>query len=174
MSISDPFDSPKKDWEYVQQQKFQTLKHLNDQFENGEMQIVCKKKAPARGLNRMTFLLDSMEAIAKDGNLNQTDLKVLLFLLSQMDFENWIHIPLAMMSKRLGVAAPHISTSINNLVEYRYITKEKVGRSNYYRFNPEMGWKGKDVDWDKVVDLSEIRERQKNAGSLPHRPGPAR
>lgn len=168
----DPFEPQKTRWDSTRKLEERTLKNLNEKFEQGDLVIICKSKTPARGLNRMTFLLDSIEIIAKDERLTHTDYRVLMFMLARMDFENWIHLSLKVMEDQLKIAKSHISSAIKNLVEYKYIMKEKVGRNNYYRFNPEHGWKGKDLEWDKVVSLDEIRKRQQESGSVPHRPGP--
>lgn len=170
----DNFGRHKQDWESVQEKKHKVFEQLSEKIESGEMQLYCTKTKLARGLNRMTILLDSLEDMAIDNRLSDADRRVLFLMIGQMDFENWIHIPLSSLSKKLNIAVPNISRSVKNLVELKYISKEKVGRANLYRFNPEMGWKGRDVDWSKVVDLDEIRSRQRSCGSTPHRVGPQR
>ena len=171
-SSSDPFSSEKKDWEYVQEQKFKSLKQLNECLERGEAQIIISQTKYARGLNRMTFLLDSIGQIATDSRLSDTDRKVLLFLLSKMDFENWVTLSQPYIAECLNMRQPHVSRSIKALKDAHYILVGKVGRSNAYQFNPEHGWKGRDIEWNKVVDFEEIKARQKANGCLPFKPGP--
>lgn len=168
----DPIEPHKTRWDSTRKLEERALKNLNEKFEEGDVVIICKSKSPARSLNRMTFLLDSMGDIATDKNLTSRDFRVLMYLLSQMDFENWIHLSLKALSLKLDIGVSHVSESVKNLVTHKYILKEKVGRTNFYRFNPSHGWKGKDVEWDKVVSLDEIRLRQQAKGSMTHRPGP--
>ena len=79
--------------------------------------------------------------------------------------------------------APNVIVSVDNsgsmgtdgikaLKDAHYILVGKVGRSNAYQFNPEHGWKGRDIEWNKVVDFEEIKARQKANGCLPFKPGP--
>ena len=169
-SPSDPFDSQKKDWEYVQEQKFKSLKQLNQCLERGEATIIISQTKYARGLNRMTFLLDSIGQIATDSRLSDTDRKVLLFMISKMDFENWVPLTQPYMAECLGMRQPHVSRSIKALKEANYILVGKLGRGNAYQFNPEHGWKGEDEKWNNVVDFAELKARQKANGSLPLKP----
>jgi hypothetical protein len=108
--------------------------------------------------------MDSLEDISLDKSITAGDKEILMFMISQCTWENWINIPLRIMSDRFSRDKGNISRSIERLVTAGYIQKEKIGRSSFYRFNPEHGWKGKDVEWAKVVDIKEIRDRQAAKG----------
>ena len=74
--------------------------------------------------------------------LNGMELKVFLYFLEIMDFENWIHITQKEMAKDIGIAQRNVQLAIKGLKEKGYIEVIKKGHENYYRVNPELAWKG--------------------------------
>ena len=75
--------------------------------------------------------------------LSGNDYKILFYLLSKLDFENYIHVSQAQMSKDLSILPPHITRSINSLIDTGAVIKgPKIGRGNTYILNPNFGWKG--------------------------------
>jgi predicted transcriptional regulator len=81
--------------------------------------------------------------IAKLG-LKGQELQILLFIMGKLDFENWIRVSQAEISKELNIARPHISSAIKKLVEFGILHKgPKVGTSYTYRLDPDFGYKGR-------------------------------
>jgi uncharacterized membrane protein len=83
--------------------------------------------------------------------LNGTEIKVFLFMLSIMDFENFINIPQKEIAKEVGISERLTREAIKGLKEKGYIEVYKKGRENYYRINPEIAWKGSEKSHLKVL-----------------------
>ena len=83
--------------------------------------------------------------------LSNDELKVFNYMLGIMDFENWIHIPQKEIAEDIGLHKVNVSKAIKGLEKKGYIEVYKKGRSNYYRINPEIAWKGKERAHIKVL-----------------------
>ncbi|MCV5244375.1 MarR family transcriptional regulator, partial [Escherichia coli] len=69
--------------------------------------------------------------------------KVLMMLLADLDYENYIQIAQADIADALGMQKTNVSRSVKALIALSVILQgPKVGRSYSYRLNPQFGWKG--------------------------------
>lgn len=103
---------------------------------------------------------EALETIAKDKDFTGETFRVLMYLLSRLDFENWIHTPLQEIADELGMKRPNISKAVNLLESKGILVRgPKIGRSYAFRLNPYYGWKG------KVKNLDEYRQKENNAES---------
>jgi len=111
------------------------------------------------------WIVNSQEALkqlAKDKELTGETYKVLLYLFSILDFENWIQIPQIEIAKELEIHRQHINRSIKKLELKEIIIKgPKLGRSYSFRLNPYFAWKGKPINLEKYRKEKE-EERLKN------------
>jgi len=93
--------------------------------------------------------------LAKLG-LKGQEMQILMYVLGKLDFENWIRISQAEISKELDIARSHISAGIKKLVEQGILHKgPKVGTSWTYRLDPSFGVKGRAKNQKKIRE--EIR-----------------
>ncbi|GFE72237.1 helix-turn-helix domain-containing protein [Chroococcus sp. FPU101] len=98
---------------------------------------------------------DALELLAKDKDLTGETLRVLMFLMARLDFENWIQITVTEIGKELELKQPNVSRAILLLEEKGIILRgPKVGRSYAFRLNPYYGWKG------KVRNLNDYRNKE--------------
>ena len=75
--------------------------------------------------------------------LNGEQFRVLMVILSELDYENFIHIVQADLTKKIDMDKGSFSKNLKKLVNIHLIIEgPKVGRSKTYRLNPEFGWKG--------------------------------
>jgi DNA-binding transcriptional ArsR family regulator len=103
---------------------------------------------------------DALELLAKDKDLTGETLRVLMFLMARLDFENWIQITVTEIGKELELKQPNVSRAILLLEEKGIILRgPKVGRSYAFRLNPYFGWKG------KVKNLDDYRQKENEAQS---------
>lgn len=94
-----------------------------------------------------------LELLAKQG-LSQREFRVLLLLMSRLDFENFIHVSQAFVGKNLQMDRAHVSRAVRRLVELGILIQgPRVGRSGTYRLAPEFGWKG------RLRNLDDYRRR---------------
>ena len=100
---------------------------------------------------------EALELLAKDRDLTGETLRVLLFLMAYLDFENWIQIPQSKIAKNLGLQKQNVSRAIILLEKKEIVLRgPKIGKSYAFRLNPDFGWKG------KVKNLNEYRKEKDN------------
>lgn len=98
---------------------------------------------------------DSFEEIAKDPEMTGETYKVLMYLYSKLDFENFIQQSQMDVAEGLGIQKQRVSRAMKLLTSKQIVLEgPKVGRSKCYRLNPNYGWKG------KVKTLQEARREQ--------------
>ena len=112
----------------------------------------------------------ALEILASDKDLTKESLRVLMFLMSRLDFENWIYITQKEIAEILELKKQNISKAILLLEEKEIILRgPKLGRSSAFRLNPDFGWKG-DVrnlnDYRKKRDDQWLQEQKKEALKL--------
>ena len=100
---------------------------------------------------------EALELLASDKDLTKESLRVLMFLMARLDFENWIQITQKEISEKLGIKKSNISKAVLLLEEKGIISRgPKLGRSSAFRLNPYFGWKG------KVKNLEEYRRKEED------------
>lgn len=71
------------------------------------------------------------------------DYQVLMALFARLDWDNFLHLDLSDLAKKLGRDRAGLSRAVARLVaEGVLIRGPKVGRSHTYRLDPNLGWKG--------------------------------
>ena len=126
--------------------------------ETGEVMQGCMVYIPYRPrLTERWFMAfqDSFEEIAKDPEMTGETYKVLMYLYSKLDFENFIQQSQMDIAEGLGIQKQRVSRAMKVLTSKQIVLEgPKVGRSRCYRLNPNYGWKG------KVKTLQELRKEQ--------------
>ena len=124
----------------------------------GEVMQGCMVWIPHRPkLTERWFMAfqDAFEEIAKDPEMTGETYRVLMYLYSKLDFENFIQQSQKEIGEGLGIRTEHISRAMKMLIQKQIVLEgPKVGRSKCYRLNPNYGWKG------KVKTLQEHRREQ--------------
>ncbi len=94
------------------------------------------------------------------------DFRVLMALLEQLDFDNFIMASQSDIAKDLDMAQPQVSRAIKRLVEVgALIDGPKVGTHRTYRLSPDFGWKGSARSHREALDEKQkLRERMVKAG----------
>ncbi len=96
----------------------------------------------------------ALEVLAIDKDLTKEAFRILMFLLSRLDFENWIQITQKEISETLDIKKQNVSRGIYLLESKEIIFRgPKVGKSYAFRLNPNFGWKG------KVTNLNDYRRK---------------
>jgi len=85
----------------------------------------------------------AFEALAMDREITLDARRVLDYLFSKLDFENYILIPQTEIAQKLGMQKQNVSRAIQTLIQKGIILEgPKVDRSRGYRLNHHWGWKG--------------------------------
>lgn len=98
---------------------------------------------------------EALELLALDKDLTKESLRILMFLMARLDFENWIQITQNEIANTLDINKGNVSKAVS-LLEAKDILLRgpKVGRSYAFRLNPNYGWKG------KVKNLDDYRQKE--------------
>ncbi len=89
--------------------------------------------------------------LAQDKELNITDRRVLDYLISVMDFENYVSVPQDEIANKLGVSVRSVRRSIAKLKKKGILRTRRVGKHNAYMLNPEAIYKGKIKKLDNKI-----------------------
>ncbi len=126
--------------------------------QTGEVMQGCMVWIPQRPkLTERWFMAfqDTFEELAKDPDMTGENYKVLFYLYSKLDFENFIQQSQKDIAEGLGMRKENVSRAMKLLTSKQIVLEgPKVGRSKCYRLNPNYGWKG------KVKSLQEARREQ--------------
>ena len=88
-----------------------------------------------------TMNQDALKILAKE--LNGEQMRVLLIMLGDLEYENYILIQQKQIAETLEMRAPHVSRSVKALLTLGVIQEgPRMGSAKSYRLNPEFGWKG--------------------------------
>ena len=83
----------------------------------------------------------ALEIIATELSHEQT--RVLMILLSELDYENYIQVAQVDIGEKLKMQKTNVSRAMKNLMQMDVILEgPRIGRSKTYRLNPQFGWKG--------------------------------
>lgn len=109
--------------------------------EVGSFVAVIRPKQKSAFERHFTMNQDALKILAK--TLTGEQFKVLMMLLADLDYENYIQIAQADIADALGMQKTNVSRSVKALIDLSVILQgPKVGRSYSYRLNPQFGWKG--------------------------------
>ena len=87
---------------------------------------------------------DAFEELAKDREITNEPRRVLDYMFSKLDFENFIQLSQKEIIEILGINKSNVSKAIKLLTRKQIVLEgPKVGRSRCYRLNPNYGWKGR-------------------------------
>lgn len=92
----------------------------------------------------------ALKIIATELNHEQT--KVLMMLLAELDYENYIQVAQIDIAESLKMKKSAVSRAVRNLLEFGIILEgPKIGRGKTYRLNPQFGWKGTVSNHNKAL-----------------------
>lgn len=114
-------------------------------------------------LNNKT--IDSLIALVDE---NPQAMKVLLFIIQNMDGYNKLVCSYTVIQERFGISHATVWRHIKYLKEHGYIYAQKTGSSNVYILSPELGWKsyGSNLKYCKFpanVILSYNEQKEKDS-----------
>jgi DNA-binding transcriptional ArsR family regulator len=105
--------------------------------------VGAKIKSPYAG----GWYMQSQEGaalIAKDKEMAGRPTRVLLYLASRLDFNNYIQVPNSEIAEDLDLDKANVSRALALLERKGVLLRgPKVGKSYGWRLNPNFGWKGK-------------------------------
>lgn len=107
----------------------------------GGFVAVIRPKQKSSFQRHFTMNQEALLIIANE--LNHDQMRVLMALLADLDYENYIQIAQIDIAQALKMQKTNVSRAIKNLLEFGIVLEgPKIGRSKTYRLNPQFGWKG--------------------------------
>lgn len=128
--------------------------------------FIVHKKQNHLGVNWVACYQTALEWLAKQ-SLPQEQYRVMIYLMSQLDFENFLKITQNTIAKELGMKQANVSRALKGLMEKDVIiTGPKVGAAKTYRLNPRMAYKGKNpkpaiIEYDQLRKMREESQKPK-------------
>lgn len=125
--------------------------------------FLVPKRQNNLGVNWVAFYQTALEWLAKQ-SIPQEQYRVMMFLMSQLDFENYLRITQISIAKELDMKQANVSRAIKGLLEKDIIiTGPKVGTAKTYRLNPRMAYKGRNpkqtiIEYDAFKKAQEARK----------------
>lgn len=104
-----------------------------------------KKSAFTKIYGRRWFVVsqEPMAMLAADKDMTLEPHRVLLYLMSRLDFDNFIYVTQAEIADYLGIKKPNVSRAMKLLERKGLILRgPKLGHSHAWRLNPDYGYKG--------------------------------
>ena len=128
--------------------------------------FITHKRVSKLGVNWVAFYQIALEWLAKQA-LPQEQYRVLMYLMSQLDFENYLRITQKSISEALGMKQPAVSRAIKGLLAKDIIISgPQVGTAKTYRLNPRMAYKGKNPQ-NTIIEYDALKKAQKKNEPLP-------
>ncbi len=122
------------------------------EVQEGALCWVPKRALHPYGDRWMMLHQDKSRELAQDPNLKGNDFRVYLYLFSVIDYENFIQVSQAELSRELGINRPNVSRAFARLIKHGVvIAGPKVGNIKTYRLNSEYGYKGKVTQLQKAM-----------------------
>ena len=120
----------------------QRITQINDHGEIvGGFVAVIRPNQKSAFQRHFTMNQDALRILAKE--LTGEQFKVLMLMLADLDYENFIQIAQADIADTLEMQKTNVSRAVRALLDVGVIFEgPKVGRSKTYRLNEQFGWKG--------------------------------
>ena len=117
------------------------IDHDTGEVVDGFVAYVVPKRKNGFQQGWLAMAQNGAEILAQS-DLGANDFKVLMKLLSVLDYENLIQVSQADIARELDMHRQHVQRSIKRLIQLGIILEGvKIGISRSYRLNPSFGWK---------------------------------
>ena len=103
--------------------------------------INSKRPRNFKGESYMIIFQDGLEWLSKQ-NLKGMELKVLLRIMSQLDFDNYWHVEQKYLAEKMGTDPANVSKAIKKLISIGILYKDTRNGKKAYRLNPTIAHKG--------------------------------
>ena len=122
--------------------RLQQIDSETGEIVDGFVAYVVPKRKNGFGQGWLAMAQNGAEILAQS-NLSGNDFKVLMKLLSVLDYENLIQVSQADVARELNMHRQHVQRSIKRLIDLGIVLEGvRIGISRSYRLNPNFGWKG--------------------------------
>lgn len=111
------------------------------------------------GVSWVAVFQDALSWLATE-NLQNQEYRVLMYLMSKLDFENYLRVTQTSIAKALNMKQPAISRAIRGLLDHDIIiTGPHSGTAKTYRLNPRMAYRGHNPG-PAIIQYDELKKAQ--------------
>jgi len=131
--------------------------------EGNEVKGYINSKRPRhfKGGSYMIVFQEGLDWLAEQ-DLKGKDLKILLKILSQLDFDNYWHVEQKYLAEEMGLDRSNLSKTIRKLVDLGILYRDtKKGKTRSYRLNPTIAHKGAKNYKATLADFHKYQKTQK-------------
>jgi len=133
-------------------------------LEDGFVAWVAPKRKNGFGTRWVAMSQDAAMTLAQS-DLGTDDFRVLMSLLSRLDFENLLVLNQAEVGRELKMQRQNVQRSVKRLIGMGVLLEgPRIGVSRSYRLNPQFGWKGSARN--HVIALDQERKRRMAAAGI--------
>lgn len=138
--------------------------------DNEVSSYIVKPKIKHFGVNWLMIYQDTLEWLATE-HIPYEQIRVFMYLMSKLDFENYIRITQASIAEALKMKTSNVSRAVRGLISRSIIIEgPHAGLAKTYRLNPHMAYKGKNpkntiIEFDSLVKARERNERNERKAS---------
>ena len=131
--------------------------------ENNEVTGYILKTRPNRlGGHWVATFQEGLAWMAKQENMTGEQWRVFAYLVSRLDFDNFLKVPQKDIAEDLKMQKSHVSRAIKGLVELDIITVGPMaGHSKTYRLNPRIAHRGSKNYKNTIIEYDALKKRQK-------------
>lgn len=120
------------------------MPNYNIETDDDQQLMIIPRSKRSLKRHHLRMFQDNLLILARDKELTQTDLKVLLGLLGHVEFDNKIQISQLDLAEMSGIKQSNISASIKKLCSKKIIIETgKIGRQKIYHLHPDYGFKAR-------------------------------
>lgn len=102
-------------------------------------------------------------ALGIDKSITARSKEILLYIIGQMDFENWVMIEQTMIAEKFEMHKQHVNRAIKELLKRGYLEQgPKLGRINSYKVDLQLVWKGKAINRQNEIAKKWKEESKKD------------
>lgn len=112
-------------------------------FEGGQLALIFPKRKNGFQVGGWVAMAQSPMVELARANIGNEAMRVMLLIVGNLDYENWININQAQLAAALDMDRKNFGRGLKRLITEGVILEgPKVGRNGTYRLNPSYGWKG--------------------------------
>jgi len=134
-----------EEWKKMQKKKM-LYANVNEDGVIESYTVPYKQFKSELGKGWFAMYQDALDWLA-DTKFKNEEYRILMKLLSKLDFHNYIRITQTEIAKELNMNQSAVARAIKGLIDYDVIRKgPKAGNANTYRLNPYMAHKGRSIE----------------------------
>lgn len=130
--------------------------------EDGEVKGYINRRRENRlGGHWVATFQDGLAWMAKQEGMTGEQWRVFAYLVSRLDFDNYLKVSQKDIADELRMQKSHVSRAMKGLVELNVIAVGPMaGRSKTYRLNPRIAHRGAKNFKQTIIEFDELKKRK--------------